>query len=231
LSRKTPENTDGPPAEAADDKRAIVGRAGIVASGTLLSRLLGLGREQVLAGMFTRAETDAFIIAFTLPNLLRQVLAEGAMQTGVLPVLAATREREGHAAARELFARLRALSWLSLLIVSVLGVWLAPWLVDLAAGGFRQHEGQFERTVTLTRWVFPYIFFMGTAALGLSALNTYQRYVVTSYAPALLNVAFIACGLCLPAALLLSGHDRTLALARTARTGFVEDGLCEIRLG
>ena len=66
-----------------------MGRAGVVAAGTLVSRLLGLGREQVLAAMFTRAETDAFITAFMIPNLLRQLLAEGAVQTSVLPVLAA----------------------------------------------------------------------------------------------------------------------------------------------
>lgn len=195
------------------ERRAIVGRAGVVASGTLASRVLGLGREQVLAALFTRHETDAFITAFMIPNLLRQLLAEGAVQTSVLPVLAATRETEGDQAARELFRRLRGLSLLLLVLVSGLGVWAAPWLVELFAGGFREHPGQFERTVELTRWVFPYIFFMGSAALGLAALNTFQRYVVTAFAPALLNVSFILCGLCLPGVLLLRGYDRTLALA------------------
>src|SRR6187402_3966969 len=94
------------------EQRAIVRRAGIVATGTLTSRILGLGREQVLAAMFNRFETDAFAIAFLLPNLLRQLLAEGAVQTGVLPVLAATRETSGDAAARDLFRRLRGLSLL-----------------------------------------------------------------------------------------------------------------------
>lgn len=195
------------------ERRQIARRAGIVALGTLASRVLGLGREQVLAAMFTRRETDAFIIAFTIPNLLRQLLAEGAVQTGVLPVLAATREREGEAAARRTFQNLRGLSLLVLAVVSLLGVWAAPALVELFAGGFRDHPGQFEQTVMLTRWLFPYIFFMGSAALGLAALNTYGRYVVTAFAPALLNVSFIAFGLCLPAALAARGHDRTLALA------------------
>jgi putative peptidoglycan lipid II flippase len=202
-----------PEPSAGAERRAIVGRAGIVALGTLASRILGLGREQVLAALFTRNETDAFITAFMIPNLLRQLLAEGAVQTSVLPVLAASRERAGDEATRELFRRLRGLSLLLLAAASLGGVLAAPWLVTAFAGGFRQHPGQFERTVELTRWVFPYIFFMGSAALGLAALNTYQRYVVTAFAPALLNVSFIVCALCLPGALLATGLDRIYALA------------------
>jgi putative peptidoglycan lipid II flippase len=202
-----------PQTSAGAERRAIVGRAGVVASGTLASRILGLGREQVLAALFTRADTDAFITAFMIPNLLRQLLAEGAVQTSVLPVLAATRETEGDAATRELFRRLRGLSLFLLAVATLGGVLAAPWLVGAVAGGFRQHPGQFERTVELTRWVFPYIFFMGSAALGLAALNTYQRYAVTAFAPALLNVSFIACALCLPGVLVLHGHDRIYALA------------------
>jgi putative peptidoglycan lipid II flippase len=202
-----------PEASARAERRAIVGRAGVVGLGTLVSRILGLGREQVLAALFTRAETDAFITAFMIPNLLRQLLAEGAVQTSVLPVLAATRETAGDAATRELYRYLRGLSLTVLAVASLAGVWAAPWLVALFAGGFRQHGDQFERTVELTRWMFPYIFFMGSSALGLAALNTYQRYVVTAFAPALLNVSFIVCALCLPAALLSSGHERIYALA------------------
>ncbi|MEO8184227.1 MAG: murein biosynthesis integral membrane protein MurJ [Deltaproteobacteria bacterium] len=196
-----------------NERRSIVRRAGIVATGTLASRILGLGREQVLAASFNRFETDAFAIAFLLPNLLRQLLAEGAVQTGVLPVLAATRERDGDAATRDLFRRLRGLSLAILALVSVLGVWAAPWLVEVSASGFHQHAGQFERTVELTRWLFPYIFFMGSAALGLAALNTYHRYVATAFAPGLLNVSFILCAWYLPGLFLEAGRDRMLALA------------------
>jgi putative peptidoglycan lipid II flippase len=200
-------------ARGTGEERAIVRRAGIVAAGTLASRILGLGREQVLAAVFSRLETDAFVIAFLLPNLLRQLLAEGAVQTGVLPVLAATRETDGDEAARDLFRRLRGLSLSLLAIVSIVGILTAPWLVELSASGFRQHPGQFERTVLLTRWMFPYIFFMGSAALGLAALNTYHRFVATAFAPALLNISFIVCAWALPALLVAHGQDRMLALA------------------
>ena len=95
---------------AAAERGKIAGRAGIVAAGTVLSRVLGLVRDQVIAAMFTRVATDAFFIAFTLPNVLRQVLAEGAVQSAVLPVLATTRERDGDVAARRFFASVRGVS-------------------------------------------------------------------------------------------------------------------------
>lgn len=136
-------------------------------------------------------------MAFLLPNVLRQLLAEGAVQTAVLPVLSETREKHGEAEAKRFFRAMRGLSLLILVVVSVAGVLGAPYLVELFAGGYHQYPGQFERTVTLARWVFPYIFFMGTAALGVAALNTYRRFVATSFAPALLNVAFIVFALAL----------------------------------
>lgn len=195
------------------ERREITGRAAIVALGTLTSRALGLVREQVLAAMFSRAATDAFFVAFTIPNVLRQLLAEGAVQTAVLPVLAEIRERRGELEARRFFRAMRGLSLGVLLLVTGLGILGAPWLVELFAAGYRARAGQFEATVTLTRWVFPYIFFMGTAALGVAALNTYRRFVVTSFAPGLLNLGFIACALLLPGWLGARGHERTLALA------------------
>jgi putative peptidoglycan lipid II flippase len=205
---------------AGDDERArITRRAGVVAAGTLLSRVLGLVRDQVIAAAFTRGATDAFFIAFTIPNVLRQLLAEGAVQSAVLPVLSATREREGDPAARSLFRALRGLSLSLLVAISVAGVVWAPALVELFAGGFRDHEGQFERTVTLTRWVFPYIFFMGTAALGMAALNMHKRFVATSFAPGLLNIGFIGCAWLLAGRLSERGQDPTLALAAGALLG------------
>ena len=212
----------GEPAESdagENERRKITGRAGIVAAGTLASRVLGLGRDMALAAMFSRWATDAFFVAFTIPNVLRQLLAEGAVQNAVLPVLAQTREQQGEQAARRFFAAVRGLSLLVLLAVSILGVAFAPELVELFAAGFHEHPHQFERTVELTRWVFPYIFFMGTAALGVAALNTYQRFVVTSFAPALLNVSFIAFALLLPGWLGAQGYERVLAMAIGALAG------------
>lgn len=209
------EATEAPADDAASgsaERRKIVGRAGVVAAGTLLSRVLGLVREQAFAAMFTRAATDVFFVAFLIPNVLRQLLAEGAVQNGVLPVLAQVKEKHGAARAREFFSALRGLSLLILAAVTIAGVVAAPWLVELFAGGYQETPGQFERTVTFTRWLFPYIFFMGTAALGVAALNTHQRFVVSSFAPALLNVAFVACAIALPVWLGSQGIDPLHAL-------------------
>jgi putative peptidoglycan lipid II flippase len=208
LAAREPSSTDGDA-----ERRRITGRASIVAAGTLASRLLGLVRDQVIAAVFSRAATDVFFVALLIPNVLRQLLAEGAVQNAVLPVLAATREKEGEQAAKRYFRAVRGLSLLVLCAVSVAGVLAAPWLVDLFAGGFREHPGQFERTVTLTRWVFPYILLIGTAALGVAALNTYKRFTVAAFAPGLLNVAFIVCALALPPWLRTAGWDVVLALA------------------
>lgn len=212
-----------PAAESSGDaeRKQITGRAGIVAAGTLFSRLLGLGRDQVLAAVFTRAETDVFFIAFVLPNVLRQLLAEGAVQTAVLPVLAETREKQGEEEARRFFRAIRGLSLSALVLVTVLGVVGAPLLVELWAPGYKDIPGQFERTVELSRWLFPYILCMGTAALGVAALNTYKRFVVTSFAPALLNVAFIACAAVLPGVLGAQGMEQVYALAFGALIGGV----------
>jgi putative peptidoglycan lipid II flippase len=209
------------PSQGELERKRITGRAAIVALGTLLSRFLGLGRDLVLAAVFTRAATDAFMVAFQIPNLLRQLLAEGAVQNAVLPVLAQTRETEGEAAAKTYFRAIRGLSLLVLLVVSALGMYFAPELVDLFAKGFRQQPGQFERAVRLTRWVFPYIFFMGTAALGVAALNTHKRFVATSFAPALLNVAFIVFALGLPGWLGARGEEEIMAMAFGALVGGV----------
>jgi len=210
---------EGAARASASEQRKVTARAGVVALGTLASRLLGLGRDMSMAAMFTLAQTDAFWVAFTLPNALRQLLAEGAMASAVVPVLTTVKEKDGEGAARAFYARVRGLSLLVLLLVTAAGVAGAPWLVDLFAGGLKSRPEQLARTVDLTRLVFPYIFFMGTAALGMAALNTSGRFAVASFAPALLNVALIAACFGLPSLLAAGGHDAALALGIGALVG------------
>lgn len=210
--------------EPGHERKQLAASAAVVAAGTLTSRLLGLVREQVLAACYRRDETDAFFVAFLIPNVLRQLLAEGAVQNGVLPVLSGLRETAGPERTREAFRALRGVSLLILAAVTLLGILLAPQLTELFAGGYRAHGELFERTVSLTRWVFPYIFFMGSAALGVAALNAHRRFVVTSYAPGLLNVAFIVCALTLRDVFASAGFDPLLALA----VGVLLGGLLQV---
>ncbi len=207
--------------EAESERSKLVGRASVVGAGTLASRILGLGRDVAFAALFTREETDAFFVAFTLPNLLRQLLGEGAVSGALVPVLTDKLEKEGDAGAQAFFARARALSLVALTVVTVLGIVLAEPLCELFAHGYHDQPGEFERTVGLTRVVFPYIFFMGTASLGMAALNAKRRFAVAAFAPGLLNVAFLLAAFTLPAVLVASGYDRAYAMVFGALLGGV----------
>lgn len=195
------------------EREKVVGRAGIVGAGTLLSRVLGYGRDVAIAALFARGPTDAFAAALTIPNALRQLLAEGAVSSAVVPVLRERLAHGGDEAGRAFFARARAVSLIALVVTSILGVAFAGPLTALFAGGFRDVPGKFELTAGLTRLMFPYIFFMGTAALGMAALNSKGRFAVAAFAPALFNVALVFAALALRGPLEARGIDPTYALA------------------
>ena len=207
--------------EGERERGRLVARAGVVGAGTLASRVLGLLRDMALAAVFDRDATDAWWVAFTIPNALRQLLGEGAVASAVVPVLSEKLAREGDEAGRRFFARVRGVSLVALAVVTVLGVVYAGPLTELFAGGYRSRPGQLERTTRLTRVVFPYIFFVGTAALGMAALNAKRRFAVAAFAPGLLNVALLAATFTLPAVLLARGDDPVLALAIGALVGGV----------
>lgn len=199
------------------ERRKLVARAGVVGAGTLVSRVLGLLREVALAAMFDREATDAWSVAFTIPNALRSLLGEGAVTSAVVPVLSAKLEQEGDGGARVLFSRVRGVSLLALTGITALGMLFARPLTRLFAAHAQPHE--FERTVTLTRAVFPYIFFMGTAALGMAALHAKRRFAVAAFAPGLLNVALLVATFALPGVFGSRGIDTVLALAAGALVG------------
>ncbi len=208
-----------PATEGQTERAKLAGRAGIVGAGTLASRLLGLGRDMALAAMFSREETDAFFVAFTIPNALRQLLGEGAVSSAVVPVLSERLANHGEPNAKAFFARIRAASILALLVVTALGMIFSRPLTELFASGYHARPGEFERTAAMTRMVFPYIFFMGTAALGTAALHTHRKFAVASFAPMLLNVAFLGAALLLPSRLEAAGIDRSYALVIGALVG------------
>ncbi|MEO7113298.1 MAG: murein biosynthesis integral membrane protein MurJ [Polyangiaceae bacterium] len=200
------------------ERQKLVGRAGIVGAGTLFSRVLGLGRDMALAAIFRREETDAFFVAFTIPNALRQLLGEGAISSAVVPVLSKKlAEDDGDVSARAFFSRVRGASLVALVVVTLLGMIFARPISEVFAGGY--HGAELERTVQLTRIVFPYLFFMGTAALGMAALNAKRKFAVAAFAPGLLNVAFIAAAFLLPGPFERMGIDRSIAIGVGALVG------------
>ena len=166
--------------------------ASLVSVLTLASRVTGLVREQMIAAAFgASVMTDAFNVAFRIPNLLRRLFAEGAFSQAFVPLLAESRSRDGEAATHALIdAVATVLAWV-LLAVSLLGVAAAPVLVWLMAQGL-QKTGGFDTAVVLTRLMFPYIGFMSMVALSAGILNTWKRFAVPAATPVLLNLSFIA---------------------------------------
>ena len=160
---------------------------------TLVSRITGLARELLIASTFgASAMTDAFNVAFRIPNLFRRLFAEGAFSQAFVPVLAASKAREGEAATKLLIDRVATLLTWALLLTCVAGVAAAPVLVWAMASGLKQQPRGFEAAVFMTRWMFPYIGFMSLVALSSGVLNTWRRFAVPAATPVLLNLAMIA---------------------------------------
>ena len=166
--------------------------ASIVSLLTLLSRISGLVRELLIASTFgASAMTDAFNVAFRIPNLFRRFFGEGAFSQAFVPVLAASKAQQGEAATRVLIDRVATVLCWALLVLSVLGVLGAGALVWLMASGLQQDPRGFDVAVVMTRWMFPYIAFMSLVALGAGVLNTYKRFAVPAATPVLLNLCMI----------------------------------------
>lgn len=164
----------------------------VVSFFTLVSRLLGLVREMVLAAKFgASASTDALFVAFRIPNLLRRLFAEGAFAQAFVPILAEYRRSEGDERAKLLIAHVASLLSILLLIISILGVLFAPYLIYVIATGFSESSGQAELTASLIRLTFPYLLFISLTSLFSSVLNTWGRFAVPAFTPALLNLSFI----------------------------------------
>jgi putative peptidoglycan lipid II flippase len=166
--------------------------ASIVSLLTLVSRISGLIRELLIASTFgASALTDAFNVAFRIPNLFRRFFGEGAFSQAFVPVLAATKAQHGDVATKLLIDRAATvLSW-SLLAISVVGVLASPALVWAMASGLKQNPQGFEVAVVMTRWMFPYIAFMSLVALAAGVLNTWRRFAVPAATPVLLNLCMI----------------------------------------
>ncbi len=174
-------------------KEGIVRAAGVVGLGTFFSRILGLVRLQVIAYIFGySAATDAFWIAFTLPNLLRSLLAEGALSTAFIPVLSEWLTKKGKDLAYELVNNVLNILILLLVGLVALGVFLAPRYVPCIAFGFPGDSPQLALAVRLTQVMFPFLIFISLAAMVMATLNCRGHFAAPAFAPVLFSITVIS---------------------------------------
>jgi len=177
-----------PPSE----NREIGKAAGIIGFYTLLSRILGLVRDMVVAFFFgSGVAADAFFVAFRIPNLLRRLFAEGSLSIAFIPVFTEYLQQKTREEAMEMARVVLTLLSAILSLVTLLGVLGSPWIVRIQAFGFGGEGYTYELTVLLTRITFPYIFFISIVALFMGILNSLRRFAEPAAAPIFLNVGII----------------------------------------
>ncbi|VXB27367.1 conserved hypothetical protein; putative inner membrane protein [Pseudomonas sp. 8AS] len=163
-----------------------------VSSLTMLSRVLGFVRDTLIARIFgAGVASDAWVVAFKLPNLLRRIFAEGAFSQAFVPILAEYKTQQGDEAARTFVAYVSGLLTLVLALVTLLGILAAPWIVWISAPGFADEADRFGLTVDLLQVTFPYILLISLSSLAGAVLNTWNRFSVPAFVPTLLNVSMI----------------------------------------
>lgn len=174
-------------------RQRLVRATGGMAAVTVLSRLSGWGRDKAVAALFGAGMvSDAFMVAFRIPNMFRALLAEGSLHAAFVPVLAGLREEGDEARAREFVGATVSLLLLALPLVVVVGVMAAPALVRLIAASFEVEPEKLALTIRLTRIMFPYLALISLAALAQGVLNTAGRFLLPAATPVALNLAIVA---------------------------------------
>jgi len=167
-----------------------------ISSMTLLSRILGFVRDVLIARIFgAGVATDAFFVAFRIPNLLRRLFAEGAFSQAFVPILSEYKNKRTTEETRLLIDHVLTLLGIALFLVTLAGIVAAPLIIYISAPGFSASPDKFALTVDLLRITFPYIFFISLVSLAGGILNTYGKFSVPAFTPVLLNLSFIACAL------------------------------------
>ncbi len=160
---------------------------------TMISRVFGFVRDMLIARTFGAGlYTDAFFVAFKLPNLLRRVFGEGAFSQAFVPILAEYKTQRGEGETKQLVDHVSALLGLVLLAITTLGILGAPVIIMITAPGFHGTPDKFQLTVELLRITFPYILFISLTSLAGGVLNSYSKFAIPAFTPTLLNLSFIA---------------------------------------
>jgi putative peptidoglycan lipid II flippase len=176
---------------------ASLGASAVKVGGTtLLSRVLGFVRDLIIARLFgADAGTDAFFVAFKIPNLMRRLFAEGAFSAALVPVLSRYRAHDRQGELKRFIDDVAGTLGVVLLGLTLLGVVAAPLLVLLFAPGFAADPDTHRLATDMLRLIMPYLLFIGLTALAGGILNTYERFGVPAFTPVLLNLALIGCAL------------------------------------
>ncbi len=185
--------TPGTPDSQGDTPRGLLHSSAIVGGATLVSRVLGLVRDVVLANLVgASSNADAFFVAFKIPNFLRRLFAEGAFAQAFIPVFTETREQGGRAAVRALVDRVAGVLGGTLLVLTALTIVAAPAVALVFAPGFASDSGKLALTADLIRITFPYLFLISMTGFAGGILNAYGRFGVPAFTPVLLNLSLIA---------------------------------------
>ena len=170
----------------------------LVGSMTLLSRILGFVRDLIVAHLFgAGAGTDAFFVAFRIPNFLRRLFAEGAFAQAFVPVLSEYRQKQGISQVRDLMAHVVGSLSQILLVVTLVGIAGAPLIMWIFAPGFLSEPDKMALATDLLQITFPYLFLVSLTALAGAALNTYGHFMAPAFTPVFLNLAMISSALLL----------------------------------
>ncbi|NNC97673.1 MAG: murein biosynthesis integral membrane protein MurJ [Gammaproteobacteria bacterium] len=166
--------------------------ASVFGGWTFISRILGLVRDVLFARFFGATYMmDVFKVTFSIPNYFRRLFGEGAFLQSFVPVLNEYKEKQDHAAVKDLVDKTSGTLGFILFIVSLLGVLAAPVFILLFAPGFYDEPEKWELSIRMLRWMFPYLLFISLTALAAGILNTYNRFAVPAFTPILLNLILI----------------------------------------
>ncbi len=176
--------------------RGLLRSSAVVSSATMVSRVLGLLRDVVLAALVgASSNADAFFVAFKIPNFLRRLFAEGAFAQAFVPVLSDTREQGGKVAVQALIDRVAGVLGGTLLVLTAITILAAPVVATVFAPGFHRDPAKLALTAELIRITFPYLFLISLTGFAGGILNAHGRFAVPAFTPVLLNLSLIAAAL------------------------------------
>lgn len=173
--------------------RSLFKSTAVVSGMTFISRIFGFIRDAIIfIYLGASSSTDAFFVAFRIPNFLRRLFAEGAFSQAFVPVLSEYKEKHSENELRTLVNHVAGVLGLALLFISIVGVVAAPILIYVFAPGFIGDQHRFDLAAQMLRITFPYILFISLTALSASILNTFNKFAVPAFTPTFLNLSMIA---------------------------------------